>query len=153
MGDELVRLHRAPGRYVGVGRRVVSEHRDHRTQGYVPDLLREHDDGNRALAAEGVDDQGCGRGRHGNRSSFGLYRTNGCGLSGQPVRLAARRGAPEQTSPAPGHAVRPAREHALTLSIMPVPAAGTLAPRKDDANMRGPSCPAHGARYCLHDTL
>jgi hypothetical protein len=72
MGDELVRLHRAPGRNVGVGRRIVGEHRDHRPQGNVPDLLREHDDGDRALAAQGVDDQGSGRRRNGKLSSFGL---------------------------------------------------------------------------------
>jgi cytochrome c oxidase assembly factor CtaG len=56
-GYELLRLHRAPGRYVGVGRRVVGQDGHYGPERHVPDLLGEHDDGDRALTAQRVDRQ------------------------------------------------------------------------------------------------
>src|SRR5690606_34570406 len=60
--DVGVGLQPAPGRHVVVGGGVVGEHRHHRAQRHLVDLLGEHDDGDRALAAERVDGQR-GRGR------------------------------------------------------------------------------------------
>jgi hypothetical protein len=55
--DELLGLHSAPGRYVGIGRRVVGQDRHHRAERDVTDLLGQHDDGDGALATQGVDGQ------------------------------------------------------------------------------------------------
>ncbi len=62
-GDELVRLHGAPGRHVGPGRGVVGEHRDDLPDRHLADPLGQHDDRDRALAAERVDGYQRGRGR------------------------------------------------------------------------------------------
>ena len=72
VAGELVRLHHAPGRHVGVGRRVVGQDRDDRAQRDVPDLLREHDDRDRALPAERVDGQHGSQVRRWHHGPFGL---------------------------------------------------------------------------------
>ena len=66
---ERVRLHGAPGGDVGVGGGIVGQHGDDRADRHGADLLGQHDDGDGALAAQGVDDDqrlrhsGRGRGR------------------------------------------------------------------------------------------
>ena len=53
--DELVRLQAAPGRHVGLRRRVVGEHLDDLADRNLADPLGQHDDRQRAFLAERVD--------------------------------------------------------------------------------------------------
>src|SRR6202043_1731335 len=69
-GDEVMRLHGAPGRHVGPGRGVVGEDRDDLPDRHLTDPLGEHDDGDRALAAERVD----GEQRGGRRREIYAWR-------------------------------------------------------------------------------
>ncbi len=107
--DELLGLHRAPGRHVGVGRRVVGQHRHDRPQRDVPDLLGQHDDGDGALTPQGVDGQRSRRAavHHG---PFGPGE--GAGVGTRLARYTGRGSAPEQAPATPGssalHAIMPA---------------------------------------------
>src|SRR5580692_9652255 len=128
--DELLGLHRTPGRHIGVGGRVVGQDRDDRAQRNVPDLLGEHDDGDRALAAERVDGQRgsqAGGWRHG---PFGLRKSGTAGAL-RAIRAAGRGNTPEQAQSASGH------KHTLTVpSCPPLPAVRAWS-RKDSREDSG----------------
>ena len=60
LDHELLGLHHAPGRDVGLGSRIVGQHGDRRPDRDLPDPLGEHDDRDGALPAQRVDRQhGC----------------------------------------------------------------------------------------------
>src|SRR4029077_17855221 len=89
-GDEVVRLHGAPGRYGGPGRGVVREHRDDLPDRHLTNPLGEHDDRYRALAAERVDGEQRGRWRRKTHARRPLESSRaGSGLT--VVRRAVRR--------------------------------------------------------------
>jgi cytochrome c oxidase assembly factor CtaG len=53
--DEFVRLQTAPGRYVGLRRRVIGQHLNHLTDANLADSRRQHDDRLRAFLAQRID--------------------------------------------------------------------------------------------------
>ena len=75
--DEFLGLEPAPRGHVGLRRRVVGQHRYDVADRHLPDPLGQHDDGDRALPAQGVDGQ---RGRR--RIGLGCGARRGCGLRG-----------------------------------------------------------------------
>src|ERR1035437_4747115 len=77
--DELLGLHSAPGRYVGIGRRVVGQDRHHRAERDVPDLFGQQSRNGTGVGALLV-------------RSAELVRSVNCGS------------APEQAPATPGHA-------------------------------------------------